>query len=403
MPRETHQDGWVGLAGKKTKKWIGKWHPYRADGVRTTARIVLGEKAKMTKWQAEDALREHIAKKTEQQIRCPEGDPTLQQFWERSYLPSRTWGIAMKRVIPNVIERHLLPQFGTTKLVDLDKLAMQKHLIALAGSYSRSVVQKVLRQLRGMLEEAVEQDLVAKNPARRLKMPATREPCGRFLMLEELNAILAQVPFRDRLIIRMGCNLGFRAGELFALRWNDIEHDRNRIRVDESATQDGLMEPKTRESNAYLYMPPDIREAMSIWRGKQPRIVLTNFVFPTATGEPIATHNYERDVIVPAAIRAGIMAKPPKDRKPGDSRRDKATAVNFQAFRRTYCTWGSRQPGVTIRDSQSGMRHASAEQTLKVYMREVPDGVLNLNDSLARLFHEKCGPLVDDAPGGAVN
>ena len=111
---------------QKNQKVDGKWHPYRADGVRTTARIVLGEKAKMTKWQAEDALREHIAKKTEQQIRCPEGDPTLQQFWERSYLPSRTWSVATKATVSNVIVRHLLPQFGTTKLVDLDKLTIQR-------------------------------------------------------------------------------------------------------------------------------------------------------------------------------------------------------------------------------------------------------------------------------------
>jgi len=224
----------VELAGKKTKKWIGKWHPCRADGVRTTARIVLGEKAKMTKWQAEDALRKHIAKQTEQAIRCPEGDPTLRQFWERSYLPSRTWGVAMKRVVPNVIERHLLRQFGATKLVDLDKLTMQKPLNALAVSYSRSVVQKVLRQLRAMLEEAVEQTLIDKNPTYRLKMPATREPCGRFLTFQELTALVAQVEFRDKLIIKMFCNMGFRPGELFALRWNDL--DGTEVRVDEAAT-----------------------------------------------------------------------------------------------------------------------------------------------------------------------
>ena len=57
---------------------------------------------------------------------------------------------------------------------------------ALAESYSQSIVQKVLRQLRGMLEEVLEQDLVGKNPARRVKMPNTRRPCGRFLMASRL-------------------------------------------------------------------------------------------------------------------------------------------------------------------------------------------------------------------------
>jgi hypothetical protein len=58
--------------------------------------------------------------------------------------------------------------------------------------------------------------------------------------------------------------------------------------------------------------------------------------------------HHQRDVIVPAAIRAGIMAKPDKNRNKGEPLRDKATAVNFQAFRRTYCTWGSRHG--TVKD-----------------------------------------------------
>jgi integrase len=399
VPRETHQDGWVGLAGKKTKKWIGKWHPYRADGVRTTARIVLGEKAKMTKWQAEDALRQHIAKKTEQQIRCPEGDPTLQQFWERSYLPSRTWSVATKATVTNVIARHLLPQFGTTKLVDLEKLAIQRHVNALAESYSQSIVQKVLRQLRGMLEEALEQDLIAKNPARRVKMPNTRRPCGRFLMMEELDALLAQVDSRDSLIIWLFCKLGLRPGELFALRWNDI--DGSRIRIDESATQYGMMAPKTLASDVYHHMPPRMAAQMEDWRAKQLDTSPLAFVFPTATGQPIEAHNFERDVLVPAAIRAGIMPKLAKDRKKGDPRRDKATAVNFQAFRRTYGTWMQRT-GASVKDAQGAMRHASPDQTLRVYMREIPDGSRMAIDALELLYDAKCG-LAAGTPRGAAN
>jgi hypothetical protein len=46
---------------------------------------------------------------------------------------------------------------------------------------------------------------------------------------------------------------------------------------------------------------------------------------PTLQGVAISVHNYERDVIVPAAIRAGIMTAPPKERQNGDAKRDKAT------------------------------------------------------------------------------
>jgi len=371
--------------------------PWRADGKRSHATVVLGVKSKMAKWQAEDKLRAHIAAETKKQIKHPEGEPTLESFWERSYLPSRTWGPAMKSAVTSVVVRHVLTRFGNEKIAALDKLALQHHVNTLAESYSRSLVKKVLMQYRAILEEAVEQELIAKNPARKLVMPTTRKPCGRFLSLEEVDALLAQLQFRDRLIVRMFCSMGFRPGELFALRWDDVEE--SRVRVDESWSPWGLKEPKTKDSDAYLPMPTTVRTEMETWRGMHPITSPAVLVFPTSSGKPISPHNYERDVIVPAAIRAGIMAKPPEKRQKGTPQRDKATAVNFQAFRRTFATW-MQKTGATIKDVQGAMRHSTPDQTLKVYMREIPAGVRAAVEDLDHLLNEKRGLSEAKAEGG---
>ena len=175
--RERHQDGWVVESGKRVKKWIGHWHPYRRRMQRDTRAVVLGLKAKMKKWQAEDKLRAHIAAETKKQVQHPDGEPTLQCFWERTYLPSRTWGPAMKSAVTSVVVRHVLPKFGNEKISALDKLALQQHLNTLAESYSRSLVKKVLMQYRAILEESVEQELSPRTrpgswPCRRPANPA---------------------------------------------------------------------------------------------------------------------------------------------------------------------------------------------------------------------------------------
>ena len=398
MPRERHQEGWVALSGKRVKRWVGHWMPYRQDGTRSHTTVVLGEKSKMAKWQAQDKLRAHIAAETHKQIKHPDGEPTFAWFWEHAYLPSRTWGPAMKSAVTSVIARHVLPKFGNEKISALDKLALQQHLNTLAESYSRSLVKKVLMQHRAILEEAVEQEFIIKNPARKLVMPATRKPCGRFLTLEEVDALLAQLEFRDRLIVRMFWSMGFRPGELFALRWDDVEDAR--VRVDESVSRWGFKEPKTAGSDAYLPMPPTVRAEMELWRGMRTVASPAALVFPTSTGKPISPHNYLRDVIVPAATRAGIMAKPAKECQKGDRKRDKATAVNFQAFRRTFATWMQRT-GATVKDVQGAMRHSTPDQTLKVYMREIPAGVRAAVDDLDRLLNEKRG-LAQAKPEGGV-
>jgi hypothetical protein len=82
---------------------------------------------------------------TGQRAKC-NGDPTLRWFWENAYLPSRTWGPAMTSTVTSIVVRHVLPRFGPTRIIDLDKLELQKHLNALAESFSRSLVKKVLVQ-----------------------------------------------------------------------------------------------------------------------------------------------------------------------------------------------------------------------------------------------------------------
>jgi integrase len=180
--------------------------------------------------------------------------------------------------------------------------------------------------------------------------------------------------------------MGFRPGELFALRWDDIEA--GRVRVDESVSPWGVKEPKTEGSDAYLPMPAGVQSEMDLWRGMRRTTSPASLVFPTVNDTAVSAHNYERDVIVPAAIRAGIMTAPPKGRQKGDAKRDKATAVNFQAFRRTFATWMQRT-GATVKDVQGAMRHSSPDQTLKAYMREIPAGVRTAVDALDRMLTEQ--------------
>ena len=94
------------------------------------------------------------------------------------------------------------------------------------------------------------------------------------------------------------------------------------------------------------------------------------------------------------------MTKPSKERKKGDPKRNKATAVNFQAFRRTFATWMQRT-GATVKDVQGAMRHSSPDQTLKAYMREIPDGVRAAVDALDRMFTAH-GALAEKGPEGPV-
>jgi integrase len=387
MARERHQEGWLTIVGKRVKKWQGHWFVYRmVDGKekRVHRNRIIGLKSELRKWEAEEKLRAKVEEETGQ-LRRIEGDCTFGFFWEHRYLPTRTWEPATKSAVGSVVKRHLIPVFGPRKLTEIDKCEMQQHLNALAGSYSRSVVKKLRVQLGAVFEEAVEQEILPKNPARKLKMPPTKKPCERFLSIEDYNVLLGELGFRDRLIVRMAVTLGLRPGELFALRWDDVEE--GRLRIDESTgfRNDGTKDPKTEGSDGYVRLPPDIQNWIEQWRSTAPGAP-REFIFRTNSGTAISAHNYERDVLIPAAIRAGLMKARPKDLPKGERWRDKATAVNFQAFRRTFATW-MQVTGATVKDVQGAMRHSSPDQTVRTYMKEIPASVCGAVDALDRLLN----------------
>ena len=93
--RSRHQDGWVEERGHKVKRWYGHYYVYVKDEdgreVRQHRGIMLGEKAKLRKWEAENKLREEIKKATKG---VPVGEGcTLAWFTQEKFVPmkAKSW------------------------------------------------------------------------------------------------------------------------------------------------------------------------------------------------------------------------------------------------------------------------------------------------------------------------
>jgi integrase len=369
MPRQRHQNGWVKLSGKKVKKWIGHWRPYREDGKRSHATIVLGLKSEMAKWQAEEKLRAHIAKE-ENRAPEPAKDPTFEWFWRYRFVPTRSWSDKTESLITTIFERHVLPRIGHIQLAKLDKLTIDVMLKELAKGWSSSLVHKVRVYAKAALEEAVEQGYLDKNPVRKIQNPQTRPPSKRYLSLDEIRRLLdAMGNPRDRLIVRMCIILGLRPGEIFALKWDDFDEANGRLRIDEAVVKSKIKATKTPASRAWIWLPQSITGELVKWRETSS----SPLIFPARTGRPLDTLRFLRRHIQPAAVRCGIMPERPKDWPKGKQWVDGETSVNFRALRRTCATWFQRVG--TAKDIQAQLRHTTPVTTLGVYVQEIPESV----------------------------
>ena len=133
--------------------------------------------------------------------------------------------------------RHILPTWGLVPLSSVthsDVAAWTTRLSAdgLAGS----TVRYVHRVLSLILEHAVRDGRLARNPATGVRMPRARMPEKRFLTHEQV-ATLADAAGKQRLVILVLAYCGLRWGEMAALRVGRLDLTRRRIDVAESVTE----------------------------------------------------------------------------------------------------------------------------------------------------------------------
>jgi integrase len=382
MPRDRHQHGRVEEVGKRIKKWKGHFFVYerQLDGSekRRHRAVILGLKSEMTKGKAEEALRDKIALEAAPAQTHPSPEHTLGWFWKNRYRPLKepTWKASSAPKMVWFIESYVVKPFEDVPLGKLNRYDIQLHLNGLAEKFSRSVVVNFRTYIKAILDEALEQDFIGKNPARKLAFPIMRKPSRRILALEEIAELIAHMHGRDRLIVRMFLLLGLRPGELFALRRDDRLAG-NYLRIDQSVSPlVGVVDPKSDASAACVWMPQSIATELDFWMETQKDKRPEAFIFATRKGTPLRANNFLRRALKGAGERAR-EALTTDGRKIPDGFLENLT---HQALRRSCAT--HMQHLGSVKDVQAHLRHARPNITAEVYMQEIPATVRAAVESL---------------------
>jgi len=184
---------------------------------------------------------------------------------------------------------------------------------------------------------------------------------------------------REELILRITLVLGLRPGELFALRWNDVEG--YSVRLDE-ATVDGKVYQtlKTKQSRGYVALPASLRTSLAQWKAIQKPTSENDFIFPNTRGGVHRLDNYRADVLRPALNRVAEETG--------------IRGIDFRACRRTCATHLSQYGGV--KEVQAHLRHYGATTTLEVYIQEIPDAVRRAVEELDAVLTSVVPETEDD-------
>ena len=361
---KSHQRGWVVLRGRK---WYGYYRRTVLDPITNEQKvdvipIVLGPKSELTKFQARERLEHEVTKQTGMDSGSRvmnDGSVTFGWFVRNRFFPLKeaNWKPETAKVKRLIIQKDLVETFDGIPLENFDRFALQLHLNQLAKTRSKDRVLQIKSYVRDIFAEAVEQDFLTKDPARKVTVPSQLRDTDRTtLTWKQLRDALLHLALRDRVLLELDMTNALRPSELFALRWKCFNYAESKMQVFETA-YNGAIRPwgKTRKSLGRVHLPKELGEDLWLWKQECPDSSPDAFIFPDAKGGFMDTGNYRKRVLHKLARDLGL----PK--------------LTFQVIRRTIATLAQKKG--TVKDVQGLLRHSRAATTTDVYMQEIPESV----------------------------
>jgi integrase len=218
------------------------------------------------------------------------------------------------RSYEQVLRLHIVPYIGRCRLAELSPDRIKSMYEQLKSKVSASMLARVHVVLRAMLNLAVEERVITSSPLVSIRKAAPRHKRPRVEALQNSQVkTLRKAAKGHRLesLINLAVATGLRQGELFALRWSDVDLRRRKLSVVRSAQEiDGeitYVDPKTDSSRRRVTLSKIAVAAIE----KRAKIAdreghRSELIFPTERGYVLRKSNFLRRVWQPVCLTAGL-------------------------------------------------------------------------------------------------
>lgn len=281
----------------------------------------------------------------------------------------------------------LLQPLRSSALNTITPSQVQAWLRGLSADYAPSTIQQAHRILSSILRAAVDDGLIASNPARAgsVKAPKIERQTVETWTPAQVDAIAAALPERFRSMAHLGAMTGMRQGEMFALALGDIDWLGRRIHIRRQVVQIGgrLVFSQPKHGNVRTVPLPErlgLILAEHVRRFPPTSATLPKddpsgepwpvegLLFTGAQGAVVNRNHFNANQWRPALIKADAALV--KAGKPGIGEPSRATGCH--RLRHTFA--GTLLAGgVGVAAVAKWLGHSDAGFTLRVYGALVPD------------------------------
>lgn len=267
--------------------------------------------------------------------------------------------VRTKEMYHDIVYGYIIPDIGDIRLRDLKKSDVQLMINGHKEHYRTcELIRMTTRQL---LEDAIEDGLIYKNVARKIKLPPKPNNKKRALNHIEKKAIpKADFTDKEKAFVYILLYCGTRRGETIALSKSDIDQDRHEINIQNVVTFDRnnpIFEdyPKSDAGIRTLPIPVELQDVLYPYIDSLEGL----FLFEMERKSGLMTKSSYRRFWEKIQSKINLAAG-------GNDKIKVVPGLTAHVFRHNYCTM-LYYAGVDVKDAQRLMGHADIKMTLDIY------------------------------------
>ncbi|WP_433571257.1 tyrosine-type recombinase/integrase [Streptomyces sp. CA-251247] len=250
----------------------------------------------------------------------------------------------------SALRLHILPTFENVVLSEITTPQIRRWRAGLLESgVGEPTIAKAYQILRAIMNTAVDDEVIQRNPCRIKGAGAAKTAERPFLDVSEVFQLATAVPPRFQVFILLAAFTGLRFGELAGLQRHDVDLERRTVAVRRALAEtrsDGIVVkgPKSAASVRTVAFPASLTSDLSAHLGAYAESGRTGLVFTGARGGQLRRNNFRRLWL--RALKATGL---------GD--------VHFHDLRHTGNTLAATG-GATTRELMQRMGHSSVRAAL---------------------------------------
>jgi integrase len=236
-------------------------------------------------------------------------DITVDEFWEKTYLPWATENLRASTVFgyTKLWQQVLQPHFKRRTLRDYTTPDGSQFLSGLTKRLGKNSLQHVRSLASGIFTHALNVGLLTSNPWHDVKIltKVRQSPATAHYTLEKAEDIITALVDRvdGQAVFALAFFLGLRPSEIAGLRWEDV--DAEWLHVRRAAVRGVVGVGKTPQALASLPLIQPVRGLLGLWREKCGGVT-SGWVFPDSKNGPLNVESFCRNIMQPACEAAKL-------------------------------------------------------------------------------------------------